>query len=96
MEKYYITPDITGYPGVKVTKDTKLSFKNVGVKQEVKDLMLIIELEEHEDKYFSSSVTKIFLKEGDILIYDENKGYKLPGIQMQTANEIIEDFKSLI
>lgn len=95
MEKFYITPDITGYPGIIVNKDTEKTFENIGVKQTLKDLVLTTELKETGDKYESQSTIKINLNEGDILLYDEDKGYKLPGIQMQTAQEIAKDFEAL-
>ena len=95
MEKFYITPDITGYPGIIVKKDIEKTFENIGVKRTLKDLTLTTELQETGDKYESKSVITINLVEGDILLYDEQKGYKLPGIQMQTAKEIAEDFNAL-
>lgn len=95
MEKFYVTPDITAYPGIIVNKDTEKTFENIGVKQTLKDLKLVTELQETGEKYESKSVITINLNEGDILLYDEQKGYKLPGIQMQTAEEIANDFNAI-
>lgn len=95
MEKFYVTPDITGYPGIIVKKDTEKTFENIGVKQTLKDLTLTTELHETGEKYESKSTITINLTEGDILLYDEQKGYKLPGIQMQTAEEIANDFNAI-
>lgn len=96
MQKFYITPDITGYPGIIVKKDTEATFEGEGVKQTLKDLRLVTHLHETGDKYESNSQIIINLSEGDILVYDEKKGYKLPGIPMQSAKEIAEDFEALI
>ena len=41
MKNYYVAkPDLTPYEGIKVTKDTNLTFENENVKQEIKDLKL--------------------------------------------------------
>ena len=98
MEKFFVTPDITGYPGIVVKKDTSAEFKNEDEStiQSIKDLVLITKLKEKGDRYDSTSVIHVYLKEGDILLFDEKKGYKLPGLQMQTAKEIMEDFKALM
>lgn len=96
MQKFYITPDITGYPGIIVKKDTEETFECEGVKQTLKDLRLVTHLHETGDKYESNSQIVISLSEGDILVYDEKTGYKLPGIPMQSAKEIAEDFEALI
>lgn len=96
MQKFYIVPDITGYPGIIVKKDTEKTFEAEGVKQTIKDLKLRIQLHEVGEKFESNSQVVINLKEGDILLFDEKNGYKLPSIQMQTAKEIAQDFEALI
>lgn len=96
MQKFYVTPDITGYPGVIVNKETELTFEGEGVSQTIKDLTFITKLHETGDKYESNSEIVISLVEGDILLYDDKQGYKLPGIPMQTAKEIAEDFEALV
>lgn len=95
MEKFYITPDITGYPGMIVKKDTEKTFENETVSQSLKDLELITKLNEKGEGYESTSEVHIHLSEGDIVLFDENKGYFKPAIQMQTAKEIADDFNAL-
>lgn len=95
MEKFYITPDITPYSGIIVKKETELEYKAEDVEQVIKDLTMVTKLTEKGDEYDSKSVIHIYLKEGDILLFDEKKGYFKPGIKMQTAKEIAEDFSNL-
>ena len=95
MEKFYITPDITPYMGITVDKNTTFNFEGQGVKQTLKDLKLITQLHEKGKKYESNTQLVIDLTEGDILLYDEVSGYKLPSIKMQKAKHIAEDFEAL-
>lgn len=95
MEKFYITPDITGYPGIVVKKETEEKFENENVLQTLKDLTLITKKTEKGEGYDTTSVIHVYLSEGDILLFDEKNGYIKPAIQMQTAKEISDDFKAL-
>lgn len=95
MEKFYITPDITGYPGIIVKKDTEKTFESENASQTLKDLVLTTKLTEKGDGYDTTSEAHVYLKEGDIVLFDENKGYIKPAIQMQTAKEIADDFNAL-
>lgn len=95
MEKFYITPDITGYPGIIVKKETKKKFENENVMQTLENLTLITKMTEKGNGYDSTSVIHVYLSEGDIVLFDENKGYYKPAIQLQTAKEIANDFNSL-
>lgn len=95
MIKFYVVPDITGYPGIIVNQKIEATFEGEGVSQILKDLKLITKLHEKGDKYESNSEIVINLSEGDILLYDEKQGYKLPGIPMQQAEEIARDFEAL-
>ena len=96
MKKFYITPDITGYPGLIVKKETEKTFEGEGISQTLKDLTLITKLTEKGDNYDSTSIAHVYLNEGDIVLFDEKKGYIKPAIQMQTAKEIANDFNALV
>ncbi len=95
MKKFYITPDITGYTGIIVKKDTEKNFENETVKQTLKDLTLITKVTEKGKGYDSTSVIHVYLSEGDILLFDNEKGYYKPAIQLQTAEEIAKDFNAI-
>lgn len=98
MEKFFIRPDITIYTGIRVTKGTKLEFLNEDktVKQKLKDLVLTTELSNKGSDFETKSEVKNFLNEGDILIFNNIKGYQVPGLPLATAKEIKEDFENLM
>lgn len=95
MQQYLIKPSIDLYPGIRVDKDTKLSFENERVTQGLKGLVLHSVTRVKGEGYESTNDTTIYLKEGDILIYDEERGYIKPVEQMVTAEEAIEDLESI-
>ncbi len=96
MNVYMKNPDITLYPGIKVTKDTEFNFQNENVKQELKDLTLHSVMTVKGDGYESTYDTIIHLKEGDILIYeDEGRGYIKPVEKMVTIEEAIDDLTNI-
>lgn len=95
MRKFIFKPDITLYEGIQVFKDTELSYENENVKQELKDLTLNIKMTEEKDNYSSKTDLTIHLESGDILLYEEERGYFLPSIPMSTIKEGIEDLEAL-
>lgn len=101
MKKEYFVeqPDITLYEGIKVNKDTKLSFKNDKVEQELKDLVLESIIVDNGDNgintYSSKMYLKINLNSGDILLFNENKGYYLPSYPYTSVEDAIADINSL-
>mgnify|MGYP006976609679 CR=1 FL=1 len=96
MNVYMKNPDINLYPGIKVTKDTEFNFQNENVKQELKDLTLHSVMTVKGDGYESTYDTIIHLKEGDILIYeDEGRGYIKPVEKMVTIEEAIDDLTNI-
>lgn len=98
MEKFFIRPDITIYTGVRVTKETELEFINEDrtIKQKLKDLVLTTDLSNKGSDFETQSVVKNFLNKGDILIFNNIKGYQVPSLPLATAKEIKEDFESLM
>ena len=95
MQRYLIKPSIDLYPGVRVDKDTKLDFENEKVTQSLEGLVFRSMTRVKGEGYESTNDTTIYLKEGDILIYDEDRGYIKPVEQMVTIEEAIEDFESI-
>lgn len=94
MEQFITKPDITIYHGVKVDKDTKLEFKNDKVEQTVENLVLKSKMTIKTDDYESTYDTKINLKEGDVLVFEEEgRGYVKPVEEMYTIEEAIKELE---
>jgi hypothetical protein len=91
MKNYIIKPDITFYPGIKVDKNTKLEYENENVKQRLESLKLKSTITENNLNYESKTDLTINLNEGDILIFDNKRGYILPSIPLVTVEEEIEE-----
>lgn len=96
MEVFIMKPSVNLYPGIRVTKDTVLEYKNDKVEQRVEELVLHSIIHNTGEKYESTYDTKIQLEEGDILIYeDEGRGYIKPVEQFCTIAEAIEDLENI-
>ena len=85
--------------GIKVTKETEVSFKNDNVEQVLKDLVLETIMNESGsngfNSYRSKSYLNITLNEGDILLFDEKRGYYMPSYPVETMDDAISDISSL-
>lgn len=85
--------------GIKVTKETELHYKNGNVEQVLKDLVLETILDEAGSNgvntYKSKSYLSINLNEGDILLFDENRGYYMPPYPVTSIDDAISDISSL-
>lgn len=95
MERFIMKPSVTLYPGVRVNKDTALEYKNDKVEQKVENLVLHSIYRTSSEKCESVSDVKVNLEEGDILIFEESRGYVLPVEQFCTIAEAIEDFENI-
>lgn len=96
MQVFINKPSIDLYPGIRVTKDTVLEYKNENVKQTVKDLVLHSVTKVKGDNFRSKYDTTIQLKEGDVLIFeDEGRGYIKPVEDFVTIAEAIEDLTNI-
>lgn len=95
MKKFIFKPDITLYSGVQVNKDTKLEYKNENVVQSLEDLTLEMTTYTKENNYEVRSNLVFHLKEGDILLFDEEVGYQVPRVPMSTLKDALEDIESL-
>lgn len=98
-ELFLEQPDISLKKGIKITKKIKLTYKNEKVEQELKDLKLETYIEDEGtngiNSYTSKSYIKINLNEGDILLFDENRGYYMPTYPVESIEDAISDIESL-
>lgn len=94
MEQFIMKPDVTIYHGVRVKKDTKLEFKNDNVDQTVENLVLKSKMTIKTDDFESTYDTTIYLKEGDILVFEEEgRGYVKPVEEMYSVEEAIKELE---
>lgn len=96
MNYYILRPDLTPYEGIKVDKDTKLTFKNEKVFQKIEGLKLFIKRKTTGNGFKEESKITVELKEGDILLFErENRGYFKPIEPIGTIETGIKDLKAL-
>lgn len=96
MKNYIRRPDINLHPGIRVDKDTVLEYKNENVEQKLENLVLHSMTKVSGENYESVYDTTINLKEGDILLYeDEGRGYIMPVESFVTIEEAIEDLTNI-
>ena len=89
-------PSIDLYPGIRVDKDTVLEYKNENVKQELKNLVFHSITKVKGEEFKSKYDTTIYLKEGDILVFEEDgRGYIKPVEQFVTIEEAIEELTNI-
>lgn len=85
--------------GIKVTANTELSYTTGKVDQSLKDLVLKTFMVEEGSNgintYKSESVLSITLNPGDILLFDENRGYYMPPYPVVSIDDAISDISSL-
>ena len=96
MQRFIRKPSIDMYAGIRVDKETTLDYKNENVEQTLKDLVFHSITKVKGDNYESTYDTTIQLKEGDILIFEEEgRGYIKPVEEFMTVKEAIEEFKCI-
>lgn len=92
MQVFIRKPDISLHPGIRVDKDTEFEYQNENVVQSVKNLVMHSVTTVKGEGYESKYDTTIQLKEGDVLIFEEEgRGYIKPVESFVTAEEAIED-----
>lgn len=96
MNNFIRKPSIDMLVGIKVNKDTELTFKNDYVEQELKDLVLHSITKITGEGYKSTYDTYIDLKDGDVLIFEEeSRGYIKPVEDFVTITEAIEELENI-
>lgn len=97
MQKFIRRPSIDMYAGIKVNKDTVLDYKNENVEQTLKDLVFHSITRVTGENYESTYDTTIHLKEGDVLIFEEEgRGYIKPVDTFVTVKEAVEELNCII
>lgn len=98
-ELFVEQPNIDLMVGIKVTKETELTYKSDKVEQELKNLVLETTLVDEGtngiNTYTSKSCIRINLNEGDILLFDESRGYYMPPYPVESIDDAISDIESL-
>ena len=96
MQVFIMKPSIDLYPGIRVDKDTVLEYKNDNVEQKLENLVFHSVTKVKGESFDSVYDTTIRLKEGDILIFEEEgRGYIKPVEQFVTIAEAIEDLTNI-
>lgn len=99
MELFVEQPNIEIKAGIRVTKDTVIKYKNKNVEQTVENLMMETLLKDNGtngvNTYESESRIKIHFVGGEILLFDETRGYYMPPYPMSTIEDAICDMESL-
>jgi hypothetical protein len=96
MQVFIRKPSIDLYPGIRVDKDTMLEYKNENVEQRLEDLIFHSVTKVKGEGFKSVYDTTIHLKEGDILIFEEEgRGYIKPVEQFVTIAEALDDLTNI-
>lgn len=85
--------------GIRVSTDTELLYKNDKVEQVLKNLVLETILDDEGtngiNTYKSKSYLSINLNPGDILLFNEQRGYYMPPYPVTSIEDAISDISSL-
>ena len=85
--------------GIRVTEETELLYKNERVEQVLKNLVLETILDDEGtngiNTYKSKSYLSIKLNPGDILLFNEQRGYYMPPYPVASIDDAISDISSL-
>lgn len=95
MKNYIMMPSVDLYPGIRVDKDTVLEYKTDSVEQTVDDLTLHTVTKISGNGYESIYDTTVHLEEGDILVFDEHRGYIKPVEKVVAISEAIETLRNI-
>lgn len=96
MQKFIRKPIIDFETGIVVDKDTTLEFSNENVEQTLKDLTFKSITKVKGDGFESEYHTTIYLKEGDVMIFEETgRGYIKPVEEFVTVKEAIEELECI-
>lgn len=93
MEKFVLRPNVELYPGVRVDEDTELDYSNESVSQHLECLTLHSTTHVAGEGFESVWQATIHLQAGDILIFDEKRGYIKPVEPVMTALEAAQELQ---
>lgn len=89
-------PSVDLYPGMKVDKDSAFEYTNENVDQELKDLVFRSKTKVKGNGFESVYDTTIYLKEGDVLVFEEKgRGYIKPVEEFVTVSEAIDELSCI-
>ena len=95
MQVFVRKPSVDLYPGIKVDKDTTISYKNEKIEQTIENLVLHTIARAKGENYESTYDTTIQLSEGDVLILDGDRGYIKPVEPFVTVEDAIGDLENI-
>ena len=96
MRNFIRKPSIDLYPGVRVTKDTNLEYKNESVCQRLENLVLHSVMKVNGEGYESTYDTTIQLQDGDILLFEaDGRGHIKPVEEFVSIAEAIRDLTDI-
>lgn len=96
MEVFIRRPSIDLYPGIRVDQHTAFAYVNENVHQTLKDLVFHSVTKVKGQDFESTYDTTIKLKEGDILVFEEEgRGYIKPVEPFVTVAEAIDDLTNI-
>jgi hypothetical protein len=96
MKNFIRKPSIDLMPGIRVTKETELEFKNDSVEQTLRNLELHTVMKVNGIGYKSTYDTTIQLEEGDVLVFEsDGRGYIKPVEEFVSIEEAIEDLTNI-
>lgn len=96
MQNFIRKPSIDLMPGIRVTKDTELEYKNENVKQTIRNLVLHSVMKVKGDGYKSKYDTYIELEEGEVLVFEaDGRGYIKPVESFVSIEEAIDDLTNI-
>lgn len=96
MQNFIRKPSIDLMPGIRVTKDTEIEYKNKNVKQTIRNLVLHSVTKIEGEGYKSKYDTTVQLNEGDVLVFEENgRGYIKPVEEFVAIEEAIDDLTNI-
>lgn len=95
MQKFIRRPIIDMYTGIVVDKSTTFEYEAENVKQTLKDLVFHSVTNVKNEVFESVCDTTIYLVEGDVLIFEEERGYIKPVESFVTVAEAIEELNCI-
>lgn len=96
MERFIKRPSIDMYPGIRVSKETRLEYDAENVHQTLENLGFHSVTKMVGEGFESTYDTTIHLEEGDILIFEEEgRGYIKPVEKFATVKETIEELSCI-
>lgn len=96
MQVFIRKPSIDLFSGIRVDKDTVLTYENKNVKQKLEGLVFRSVTKVQGEGFKSKYDTTIYLNEGDVLIFEEEgRGYIKPVEEFVTIAEAAEDLNNI-